>query len=69
MLELDRPSIDWVKLSESMGVPAVAVNTAEAFHAEFEKAMAGKGPRLIEASFAQNLQPVVDLIMQLRMGA
>jgi len=52
-----------------MGVPAVAVNTAEAFHAEFEKAMAGKGPRLIEASFAQNLQPVVDLIMQLRMGA
>lgn len=68
MLELDRPSIDWVKMAEGMGVAAVAVNTAEAFHAEFEQAMAVKGPRLIEATIAQDLQPVVDLIMAQRQG-
>ncbi|PLW67881.1 acetolactate synthase large subunit [Pseudohalioglobus lutimaris] len=69
MLELDRPSIDWVKISEGMGVPAVAVETAEDFHREFEQAMAVKGPRLIEATIAQNLQPVVDLILAQQRGA
>ena len=64
MLELDRPSIDWVKIAEGMGVPAVAVATAEAFHAALEEAMAQKGPRLIEATMVQNLQPVVDYILQ-----
>ncbi len=66
MLELDRPSIDWVKLAEGMGVPAVAVSSAEDFDAEFARAMAEQGPRLIEASIAQDLQPVVDLIMMQR---
>jgi acetolactate synthase-1/2/3 large subunit len=69
MLEIDRPSIDWVKISEGMGVPAVAVNTAEDFHAQFERAIAEKGPRLIEATITQDLQPVVDLILSLRRGA
>ena len=64
LLELDEPSIDWVKLAESMGVPAVAVNSAEDFHAVFELAMGQTGPRLIEASIEQNLQPVIDLILQ-----
>ena len=66
MLELDRPSIDWVKLAESMGVPAVAASDAQQFHAAFEQALAHKGPMLIEATVEQNLQPLVDLIMQQR---
>ena len=69
MLEIDRPSIDWVKISEGMGVPAVAVNTAEDFHREFQRAMAEKGPRLIEASISQDLQPVVDLILAQQRGS
>lgn len=69
MLEIDQPSIDWVKIAEGMGVSAVAVDTAEAFHREFEQAMAQRGPRLIEASITQNLQPVVDLILAMRQGA
>ncbi|TDG12839.1 acetolactate synthase large subunit [Seongchinamella unica] len=64
MLELDRPTIDWVSISKGMGIPAVSVNTAEEFHLEFEQAMAQKGPMLIEANIAQDLQPVVDLILQ-----
>jgi acetolactate synthase-1/2/3 large subunit len=68
MLELDRPSIDWVKIAEGMGVPAVAVATAGEFHAAFEAAMAQQGPRLIEATMVQNLQPVVDFILQQSRG-
>lgn len=64
MLELDRPSIDWVHIATGMGLPAVAVDSAEAFHAEFERAMAQRGPMLIEATIAQDLQPIVDLILQ-----
>ena len=64
LLELHDPSIDWVKLYESMGIPAVAVSTAEDFHDAFEQAMAQQGPRLIEASIQQDLQPVIDLIVQ-----
>ncbi len=64
LLELDRPSINWVKLGESMGISAVAVNTAEDFHTAFKKAMAQTGPRLIEASIEQDLQPVIDLILR-----
>jgi len=66
MLELNKPSINWVQIAEGMGVPAVAVSTAEDFHTAFRKAMSKKGPRLIEATMAQNLQPFVDLIMQMR---
>jgi hypothetical protein len=32
----------------------------------FDKARAQKGPSLIEAAMAQDLQPFVDLIMQMR---
>jgi acetolactate synthase I/II/III large subunit len=69
MLELSPPSIDWVKIAEGMGVSAVAVATAEAFHAEFEQAMAQPGPRLIEATIVQNLQPLVELIQQQRQAS
>lgn len=64
MLEIDRPSIDWVKIAEGMGVPAISVSTSEQFYSEFQKAMVQKGPRLIEANIEQDLQPIVDLILQ-----
>lgn len=62
MLKLDRPSIDWVQLAQGMGVPASHADTAEAFHAQFQEAMAQKGPRLIEAKMVWDLGPVTDAI-------
>ena len=50
LLDIGDPRIDWVAVSEGMGVPAQRVETAEAFDEAFERAMAGKGPRLIEAA-------------------
>ena len=49
MLELDQPEIDWVALSQSMGVPAVAVGSGEAFDAALARAFAAEGPQLIAA--------------------
>ena len=49
MLSIGGPDIDWVALSEAMGVPAVEAATAEAFDAALEKAIAAPGPRLIAA--------------------
>lgn len=49
LLELDQPEIDWVALSQSVGVPAVAVDTAEAFDTALERAFAADGPQLIAA--------------------
>ena len=69
MLEIDRPSIDWVHIAKGMGVSAVAAATAEEFHAAFAEAMQQTGPRLIEATIVQNLQPVVDLILQQSKGS
>ena len=48
MLDLKHPSLDWSKMSEGMGVPAVRVSTAEEFRAALTEALAHKGPRLIE---------------------
>lgn len=53
LLDLGNPPIQWVSISEGMGVPAVRVDTAEAFHRELQKALSEKGPRLIEAMIAQ----------------
>lgn len=49
MLSIGGPDIDWVALSQSMGVPAVAAETAEAFDDALQDAMAARGPRLIAA--------------------
>jgi acetolactate synthase-1/2/3 large subunit len=48
MLDLSNPSLDWTKLAEGMGVPATRASSTEEFKAQFEEAMANKGPRLIE---------------------
>ena len=49
MLSIGGPDIDWVALSQSMGVPAVEVTTAEDFDVALERALAETGPRLIAA--------------------
>ena len=55
MFDLSGPDIDWVSISEGMGVPATRVTTAEEFHQQFEQAMAHKGPSLIEALVVQQM--------------
>ena len=52
MLDLDNPFLNWVKIGEGFGVPAVAVDRAEALATELERALMDKGPRLIEAIMA-----------------
>jgi len=49
LTNLAGPSLDWVKLSEGMGVPALRVNTAEGFIKAFRGALEEAGPFLIEA--------------------
>jgi len=49
LMNLTGPTLDWVSLSRGMGVPAASVNTAEAFVAEFQRALKEPGPYLIEA--------------------
>lgn len=49
MLDLHNPELDWVSLAQGMGVEATRAETAEAFNDQFADAMAGRGPRLIEA--------------------
>ncbi|MBN1662120.1 MAG: acetolactate synthase large subunit [Deltaproteobacteria bacterium] len=48
LIELDRPTIDWVNISWGMGVPAVSVDTCEDLAKEFKKALGEEGPHLIE---------------------
>jgi acetolactate synthase-1/2/3 large subunit len=52
MLRLDNPLLNWVKIGQGFGVPAVAVDTAESFARELERAVMHKGPHLIEAIIA-----------------
>jgi acetolactate synthase-1/2/3 large subunit len=48
MIDIDRPSIDWVAMAKSMGVPGVSVSTAEDFHAAMVRSVDAEGPVLIE---------------------
>ena len=48
MIDIDRPRIDWLAMAKSMGVPAVAVDTAEAFHKAMADSVNEAGPCLIE---------------------
>jgi acetolactate synthase-1/2/3 large subunit len=49
MIDISQPRLNWVQLSESLGVPATRVETAGEFEREFRAALAVRGPRLIEA--------------------
>ena len=48
-LDLRGPTLNFTKISEGMGVPAVRVSEPEAFTRELEKALRTPGPHLIEA--------------------
>ena len=48
LMDLDRPTIDWVRVAGGLGVPAVSVNTAEGLARELRKAIKEAGPHLIE---------------------
>ncbi len=48
MIDIDRPTIDWVAMAKSMGVPGVQVDTAEGFHAAMLRSFGEPGPSLIE---------------------
>ncbi len=49
LLDLGDPRMDWVSLAQGFGVPAVRCADAESFDKAMSRAMAGKGPTLIEA--------------------
>lgn len=48
MLEIDRPTLDWVALAKGQGVPGVRVDTLDAFGHALGEALAEPGPRLVE---------------------
>ncbi|EJE50509.1 thiamine pyrophosphate-dependent enzyme, possible carboligase or decarboxylase [Acidovorax sp. CF316] len=48
MIDIDRPRIDWLAMAKSMGVPAVAVETAESFYQAMVNSTREPGPCLIE---------------------
>ena len=49
MLDLSQPALDFVSLSQGLGVPANRAETAEELTAALERAFAEPGPHLIEA--------------------
>jgi len=49
LVDLDDPTLDFVKLAESMGVGAMRAETAEQFASQFNTCMESAGPHLIEA--------------------
>ena len=48
LFDLARPTLDWVKLAEGMGVEAARVETLEGFADTFRAACGRRGPFLIE---------------------
>jgi acetolactate synthase-1/2/3 large subunit len=52
LLDLSRPDLDFVRLAEGMGVPAVAVHSADEAVVALERAHAEPGPHLIDAILA-----------------
>jgi acetolactate synthase-1/2/3 large subunit len=48
LVDIGNPSLNWVKMAEAMGVPAVSVSTAEQLASEVGRSLSGTGPSLIE---------------------
>ena len=48
LIDIDRPTIDWIAMGKSMGVPGVAVSTVEDFTAALIRSTQAAGPSLIE---------------------
>ncbi|HWR53651.1 MAG TPA: acetolactate synthase large subunit [Bryobacteraceae bacterium] len=49
MMDIGQPDLDWVKVAEAQGVAGERTETAGEFVDAFRRAMAERGPRLIEA--------------------
>ena len=49
MLDLTRPTMDFVAMATGCGVPATRATTAEEFCEQLTAALATKGPHVIEA--------------------
>jgi acetolactate synthase I/II/III large subunit len=49
LLDLSEPDLDFVRISEGLGVPATRATTAEELAREFGRAVSEPGPHLIEA--------------------
>jgi len=49
MLEIARPALDFVQLSQGMGVPATRATSADELYRQLASALAARGPHLIEA--------------------
>jgi acetolactate synthase-1/2/3 large subunit len=49
MLDLSNPELDWAGLGRNLGVESSRATTIDEFLDQFEDAMRGRGPRLIEA--------------------
>jgi acetolactate synthase-1/2/3 large subunit len=50
LLDLSSPDMDFVKISEGLGVPATRATTAEELADQFARALAEPGPHLIDAA-------------------
>jgi acetolactate synthase-1/2/3 large subunit len=50
MADLTRPNLDWVKMSQGLGVEAVRAATVDEFAGHFRAALRQSGPALIEAA-------------------
>src|SRR5271165_1886338 len=48
-IDIGRPVLDWVRLSEGMGVPASRATDCAEFGNQLRAALKARGPRLIEA--------------------
>ena len=49
MMELDRPTLDWVAMANGMGVKALRASTIDEFRSALDEALSFQGPFLIEA--------------------
>jgi acetolactate synthase-1/2/3 large subunit len=49
LMNLTDPALDWVRLAQGMGVPAVRAETADELTSALERALSESGPRLIDA--------------------
>ncbi|MCP5043281.1 MAG: acetolactate synthase large subunit, partial [bacterium] len=48
LTNLSEPELDWVALARGCGVPGVRIESVEALHKEFARALAEPGPQLLE---------------------
>jgi acetolactate synthase-1/2/3 large subunit len=51
LTDITDPDLNWVKLSEGLGVPAVSVETTESLAFEIKRSLDEKGPHLVEMVF------------------